>query len=548
MAVIRIRGDCAVTHWEMRELVKAELGLASVPARILTLQDLGLSQLPLTTSGKVKKIELRHIVQDHIIKSQPVSQVSTIQRYDATEAKLKHVWSRVLGLPMEEVPLDTPIMYLADSIIALQFQSIMKKDFGLHVRLDLSDKMTIRTQAPTIDTKKVDARHTVSLGGRTGAPTAEDMVHTFGEEDGLARTIQSAQPVLDPMDLDWHRDVEDVFPVPDSYQTFSRKTRPNAWNARLTMVASDIDVQILRRALETSLSRWPLMRALQVDYDASVQLYLIIRSENRQFIDRCIEPDHIEISTAEELKTLILPAPRYARPPGPLFRAFIATIRNTRVVGVIIHMNHSIFDATSLKAWQDDFHDILYSEHESRSNVQTSFKLYADTYYLYRNSPLGAASMAFHANRVRGISKLGEGMWPKQRASQWFIGSDDGWSLPSGGAENALSARTALNSDRTLGAIGINRIMSLPHINQIKADHGIAASMVLKTACTLFNMCITGQKTIVFSYIQASRAWPFLPDWISEELPNPIDIPGPTFEAFSLLLRYLRRASPCSAS
>ena len=536
MAVIRIRDDCGITHSEMKEHVNSELGLASVPARILTIEDLGLSEWPLTTSGKVKRFELRHIVQNYVVRNQPVSQISTIQRHSASEAKLKHVWSRLLGLPMEEVPLDTPTMYLADSIMALQFRSIMKRDFGLEVRLDLSDGMTIRSQASTINMREIDARPTVSPSVRDGPPTAGDMVHTFGEEDGLARTLQSAQSVLNSMNLDWNRDVEDVFPVPDPYHgmlsKISRKMRPNAWNLRLTMIVSDVDVQMLRHALGVSLSRWPLMRALHVDYDGTVPLYLVIRSGNSQFIDRCIEPGHVEVTTAEELKTLDLPTPNYASPPGPLFRAVTATIKNTRAVGVIVQMHHSIFDATSLKFWQDDFHDILYSEDKSRSNMQASFKPYADAYFLYRNSPLSSASIAFHANRVRGISKLLEGMWPKQRASLWFIGSDDGWVLPSEVAENVPSTRTPLNSDRTLGAIGINRTIFLPHIDRIKADHGIAASMVLKTACTLFNMGITGQQTIIFGNVQAGRAWPFLPEWISQDLPNPIDIPGPSFETF----------------
>lgn len=542
MAVIRVRDDCGLTHSEMNDFVKSELGLASMPVRILTLQDLGLSALPLTTSGKVRKVELKNIVQDHIIKSQPVFQVSTTQRYAASEALLKNVWSRLLGLPMDEVPLDRPIMYLADSIIALQFRSVMKREYGLDVHLDSSDEMTIRSQASSISTKEIGARHIVSSSGRNGPPIAEDMVHTFGEENGLARTIQAAQSVLNEMKLDWDRDVEDVFPVPDAYKMFFRNTRPNAWNLRLTMVASDIDVQMLRHALEISLSRWPLMRALQVNYDGTVPLYLVIRSESRQLIDRCIERKHLEVTTAEELETFNLPVPSYARPPGPLFRAVLATIKDTTAVGVILQIHHSIFDATSIEAWRDDFHNILYSKDESRSHEQTSFKLFADTSYLYCNSPLAAASTAFHVKRARGISKLREGIWPKQRACKWFIGSDKGWLIPSEITKDVPSIRTPLNPDRTLGAIGINRIVSLPHIARIKADHGIAASMVLKTACTLFNICVTGQQTIIFGNIQASRAWPFLPEWISRELPNPIDIQGPTFESIPAIINVSERS------
>ena len=41
MAVIRLKDDCRVAHSEMKKLVKSELSMASVPSKILTLQDLG---------------------------------------------------------------------------------------------------------------------------------------------------------------------------------------------------------------------------------------------------------------------------------------------------------------------------------------------------------------------------------------------------------------------------------------------------------------------------------------------------------------------------
>ncbi|KAL9137732.1 MAG: hypothetical protein Q9175_001041 [Cornicularia normoerica] len=146
------------------------------------------------------------------------------------------------------------------------------------------------------------------------------------DSHGLARIIQAAQPVLNATNLDGDKDVEDVFPVPGNGSVFSRERRPNAWNLRLAMVASDIDVKMLRHALEISPSGWPLMRAFYANYDDTVPLYLVMSSENRVLMDRCID---IEVTTAEELKTLILPAPSYARLPKPLSRAVTAIIEDT---------------------------------------------------------------------------------------------------------------------------------------------------------------------------------------------------------------------------
>lgn len=516
----------------MNKLIGSELGLASVPAGILTLQDLGLSALPLTNSGKVRKNVLKQIVQGHMDRNRSVSQISTEQRHGDFKANSKTIWSRLLGLPNEEVPMDTPIKNFADSIILLQFRSIMKKEFGLDVRPDSIDEMTIRSQASSISMAKNDIPHVVPSSRRDGPPTVEEMVHVLGEDNGLARTIHVAEPLLKAMDLDWNRDVEDVIPVPDQYTRFTTNTRPNAWNLRFVMIASNTDVQRFRHALEVSFSRWPLLRALHIDHEGSVPLYMVIRSGARQFTDRCIEPTHETVSTAEELKNMVLPAPSYAYPPGPLFRSGIATIQDTGAVGVVIQIFHSAFDGTSLKAWEEDFHNILYNQKESPRDMESSFKRYADAYYLYRKSPLAAAAIAFHLNRARGISKLVGETWPKQRASRWLIGSDAGWKPPPEVVKGVPSTRTPLNPDRTLGAIGINRIILLPQIGRIKEHHNIPASMVLKTACALFNFYKTGQRTIMFNRVQASRAWPFVPDWVSKELPNPMDIQGPTFESF----------------
>lgn len=504
-----------------------------MPAVILTLQDLGLSALPSTTSGKVKKSVLRQIVQDHLNKNLSAVQVSMAQRHVDSEADSKIVWSRLLGLPTEEIPLDTPIKYLGDSITLLQFRSIMKREFGHDIRLDSSDEMTIRSQASSITTAKNNIPPALPSSRRDGPPTVEEMVHVLGEDIGLARTIHAAEPVLKAMGLDWDRDVEDVFPVPDQYTRFRAVSpRPNAWNLRCVMVASDVDVLRFRHALEVSLSRWPLLRALHIDYEGSLPLYYVIRSGIRQFIDRCIEPTDKIVSTAEELKNMGLPAPSYAYPPGPLFRSGIAKIQDTGAVGVVIQIFHSAFDGTMWKAWKDDFHNILYHPKESLRDIESYYKHYADAYYLYRNSPLAAASISFHVNRTRGISKLVGERWPKQRACRWHIGSDAGWKPLPQMAKGVPSTRTPLNPDRTLGAKGIIRTIPLPHIGRIKERHDIPASLVLKTACALFNLYKTGQRTIMFNRIQASRAWPFVPDWISKELPNPMDIAGPTFESF----------------
>ena len=516
----------------MKKHVRSELGLASVPVRIFTLQELGISALPLTTSGKVRKTDLRQIVQNHMGKNQSVSQTLTVQRHGDPEAKVKRIWSRLLGLTEDEVPLDTPIKFLADSIIVLQFRSIMKKEFGLDVSLDSRDETTIRSQSSRINMIEHDVQHVINSSRRDGPPAVEDMVHLLGEENELARTIQAAEPVLQAMNLDWNRDVEDVFPVPDSLHAFTTETRPNAWNLRWVMVASDTDVQTLRHALEVSLSRWPLMRALHINHKESVPLFVVIRSQARQMTDRCIEPTDINVSTIKELKGLVLPTPSYACTPGPLFKSCVVTINDTGAVGVVVQIIHSAFDAISFQAWKNDFCNILHNQKESPPDTECSYKCYADAYYLYRNSPLAAASSAFHANRWRGIAQRWKEIWPKQRAPQWFIGSDADYKPAAKTVTGVPSTRTPLNPDRTLGAIGINRMISLPHLGRIKELHKIAAPMVLMTACTLFNLHKTGQQTIFFGNIQASRAWPFVPDWISKGLPNPIDIAGPTFEAF----------------
>ena len=523
----------------MKKIILAEMGHSAVPTHIFTLKDLGLSTLPLTTSGKVKKGDLQGIVQMHMMKSQNLQTFSPPRQSPVTKKNACFVvWSRLIGVSLQDLPLDTPLSLLADSLMMLQFTGIMSREFGIQMPLNSNDDATIRQLTSSIPTHhdvepKSQAIETSSVSLRQGPPRSEDMVHTLNLEDGLARTVKAAAPSLSSAGLCWDDDVEAVYPVPDPYTFTTRGLRPKAWNVRLAFTISGCSEEKLRDALKRSLCRWPIFRALYIrndDYRDLPPLYCVIRSSSQVWLDKCIEPTCIEIDEIEELRKVTLANPSSAQPPGPLFRAAICSVRDSRAFGLVAQMHHSIFDAISVKAWKDELHELITAPDRDLEVPQDLFQLYADTYYLNCKGPLASAAVAFHVARVQGISVLEPTLWPKRRAARWFIGDDDCWKhLPDIAGYMPLQRRP-LDHDRKLGVNGIQRTIDLPHLDRIRQQHGVGAAMLMKTACTLFNLYVTKQSTIIFGNVQASRAWPFIPSWMAQRLPNAIDIRGPTFE------------------
>lgn len=62
----------------------------------------------------------------------------------------------------------------------------------------------------------------------------------------------------------------------------------------------------------------------------------------------------------------------------------------------------------------------------------------------------------------------------------------------------------------------------------VRQQHSMSAAIVVKAAVAIFNAQVNKSDVAVFCTYQASRSWPFTLHWISQYLPDAVDVDGPT--------------------
>lgn len=144
-----------------------------------------------------------------------------------------------------------------------------------------------------------------------------------------------------------------------------------------------------------------------------------------------------------------------------------------------------------------------------------------------RNSVLARKSVEWHVNRLSGLHAKSQCLFPAQRAPQWFPGDSSGWLDASTGQPGP--DRKPLTSNEE-GVIGISQLCTLPDVHNLKQEHGIEASTILKAAVALLNCKSTGQDTALLSQHLAARSWPYLQDWQASRLPSAMEVDGPTVQ------------------
>ena len=534
VAIIQYLGPGPLPLEQMQALVQASLGPQNAPVAYLNLHDLGIQAFPMTTSGKVRKDKLKTIAMKHLSVQADVNSFkphSEISKTNDNERLLVEVFAKIIGQTAENIPLDTPILNLADSINILRFQAQVKKHTSKNITTeDVLHASSIRALAQHLNKLAFSDPKVLPITTREGPPTTAEMVHTRGEDSQAWRTRKVIEPILATINMSWE-DVEEVFPIPDLSSYYFRATRPKAFSIRISFVARSATTSDLRKALETTLQQWSMSRALIVRQDQQ-GLFVTVRADSR-WSDAVIK-EVSEVQDPQDLCSLLLPEMGEnhvdLRQGGILTRFVIANIKSTGTAGLMMLANHSAHDALSLQAFIEDLHHTLAGS--PPTEVQTSYKLFADMYYLYSNSVPAQTAVAFHVNRLRGISSLRECCWPRQLCVGWHIGDDEGYSVPASHDLALSTKRIQIDNDGGhAGLIGIPRSARLDDLHELRSRHNISAPVLFKAACALLNSHLTLSREVLFLNTQAGRQWPFLDPSIAKHLPNPITIAGNTLSS-----------------
>ncbi len=147
-----------------------------------------------------------------------------------------------------------------------------------------------------------------------------------------------------------------------------------------------MDSAKVRVALEAALSSRPILRTVLADLPDGTLFHVVCRPE-KHFFDRVIQQRTVE-SDQEALQLLSEDTATHA--PRLMASIQIITVPATGAIYLSLTYSHSVFDVLSIIPFHSDLDRLMRSDDPLRSPIPslTPFKLFADLYYLYRDSLL----------------------------------------------------------------------------------------------------------------------------------------------------------------
>ncbi|PYH42276.1 AMP-binding enzyme family protein [Aspergillus saccharolyticus JOP 1030-1] len=493
MAVIR--RDRTVDDVSTRMLqakVQEELGRSFAPTMILDLQeDLQQDRYPTTTTGKVLKPTLQTWVVEYLQQQAAPESASG----DDLVSQIAAIWVAITGLHADQLDLDAPIRTFADSMMMIQYLHTVTQRLGRVTRKDLIEHDTIRKQADfllanrSIASRKASVMQPPSPGS---PPTSLDP----------ARVQQVGEATLRPLGFSWD-DVEETLPVTDTQTWFLKDTlSPSAFKIRTSWIAAPgLSVEYLEAIIHLWIHRHPLLRSTVAQYDQDRMVWLIMRPTARwmqQHITHGRAVDHIAALTQYHADN---PWEGCVVLPGPFLKATLVRDRDSSRAGVILHCHHGIYDAVTIFRWLQDFKDLLANNGLPRLDFRSYGRFLADYQQYISSAATADAAVAFHVQRLQGVSARHATPWP--RLSTWN-------EVRAQGLDPFISTST-------------KRSVRLPQLAEMRRASHIPVPVIGKAACVLLNAHRTGVSEAVFNVAASGRVWPDE----TRAHPNPLEIDGP---------------------
>lgn len=155
MVVVSCKDINADTRELIRITVANDMGTMYVPAEVISLDKLGVTDYPRTMSGKIQKVRLAALVRKHF---EDVELPEADSRGDegdtALAAAVKNVWARATGQDVSLIPLDAPISSFADSILIIRVRGKIAAKTGRTLSMaEMNSASTIAEQIELLKTK-----------------------------------------------------------------------------------------------------------------------------------------------------------------------------------------------------------------------------------------------------------------------------------------------------------------------------------------------------------------------------------------------------------
>ncbi|TGO23297.1 hypothetical protein BPAE_0137g00170 [Botrytis paeoniae] len=518
-----------VTKAHMTKAIVENLSQTYALHSIITLDDLNLKAFPMTATGKIRKVELKDIVNKYFA---TISEAKKTNPSGKSIAQLRGIWAELMNATPDDIPVEDDVTNLADSITRLRFCKILWTRLGQRLYLpDLEKNNTIEQQTKLLierschgDSSAFFPENVTFIEGQSN-PTASNQSCRKGphSQGGNMRQhhhtlTETTDAALQKFGLTWENDIEDVLAIKDTFQEFAKGQRPQSYRHRIAFEIKDRNSSQIRAVLEKSLLTRPVLRTVLVEVSGAAAVHAVLLSSQAVYD---ILTSQKSLSHESEIQEYLVDDSEQNF-EGRMFQAIITDVEGKDTSALILTLNHSVFDALFAYGWYNDL-DMFIQNPKAATTLGTPFRLFADMYQQYQDSLLALPDVNFHVRRLRGIPRFTEALWPPKRAPGWMVGND----------RNAKDFITRNTKKRKLNINSqsrprLARMQDFPDIERLRTQHFIQAPVIVKTAISIFNVIQTGKPHAVFKNFDAGRNWPFLPEWIADRLPPAMSIDGPT--------------------
>jgi hypothetical protein len=498
--------------------VEQSLGISFRPAKVYTVQDLGLDAFPKTANGKLYKQGLRELL------------AKTSDRSDQKDDAKTDTVQQVIGLWQELTSADADTLHahssmadFVDSLLIIRFCYDVEKKLGRKISFaQVVENETPAKQAAILDQSKA---------------------HTDAEDDGGIRSLISEssrfsdddfpgpereavlKEHLQSMGLDWDHDVEDVFQPQDSTRIFwASMARSNSSNHRFLFRLKGLSsrVQDVEKAVKATLEIHPSFRVVMVPFVAEEgvtdMLHVVIKTESLPQT-WCVQSDPVDhealIPMSRDLKLPLV------GPWRPACRIQITPIKDSDDVALFMFTHHQILDGLTMEMFLRNLRAALSSQTSEISHPIPN-RIFADLYRSHKGGSRGRRSLEYQLNKLKALPASDEAFWPPLKAPGLFIGHENDWQ-PESDSPPRVSTDDAIGRPRGTPIVLQTKVTDLAGL---KRKHSIDASIIAKSAVALYTLTQTSQSTAVFANLEAARTWPFLEPLLESRLPSPLNIDG----------------------
>ncbi|OAR02879.1 hypothetical protein LLEC1_05712 [Akanthomyces lecanii] len=498
------------------------LGSKYTLGAIYDLSQLGLEEMPVTSLKKPKrqllKAALSKFIEDSEKQKRSPVKVATSE-LSALIEKLAAIWEEICGMkPQPQQNVHT----FADSILLLQYCDRVFRLLQIPLYLqDLFERKSISSQARLLllrSSGKVLVARESTNSADGGANATDEQVHVNVHYSGEAQAGTVSALPRDALS-------ESVISLRANQYRMVEGQRPQSYHIRLVYRILELSSARIMEALQILLLKTPLLRSVLLKSTTTNTWQHVVPSEG-SLADVLHKG---ESATEDEVKLRLGRESTSALQLPFTFRADVIKCSDIGSHFLTLHFNHAIVDAMLLWSILRNLDDILHDQ-STVLPESVPYSLWANLWQQNRRNDLACSAVARLAGRLRGISRFPDALWPPQRAPGWMIADDS--SSPHFAARNAvrgsvwkgswMSAADEFRFPRR------GRIVRLPQLATLQAEHGIAADVLARCAVILFNIRQTRSPYAVFNSWEAARSWPFVPKWMQTYLPPAMAVDGPT--------------------